>query len=114
MKPTKGNSGIFFKGGSSQILIENNLISGIRGNSALMLGGNTGVQYFDPNYAGQEGVNQVARNNIVADYDTLAIEVRGVMEDASITTPLSETPFTPSSAFSTATTRPGVKAQTSR
>ena len=78
-EPTKGNSGIFFKGGSSQILIENNLISGIRGNSALMLGGNTGVQYFNPNYAGQEGVNQVARNNIVADYDDSAIEVRGVM-----------------------------------
>jgi len=76
--PPQGNSGIFFKGGSSQILIENNLISGIRGNSALMLGGNTGVQYFHPSYSGQEGVNQIARNNIVADYNDSAIEVRGV------------------------------------
>jgi hypothetical protein len=76
--PTPGNSGIFFKGGSSNILIENNLISGIRGNSALMLGGNTGPQYFDPDVASQEGVDQVARNNIVTDYNDSAIEVRGV------------------------------------
>jgi hypothetical protein len=77
--PTPGNSGIFFKGGSSRILIEDNLISGIRGNSALMLGGNSGPQYFDPNVPAQEGVDQVARNNIIADYNNSAIEVRGVL-----------------------------------
>jgi hypothetical protein len=77
--PTQGNSGIFFKGGSRQILIEGNLISGIRGNSALMLGGNTGPQYFDPEVRTQEGVDQVARNNIIADYNDSAIEVRGVL-----------------------------------
>jgi hypothetical protein len=77
--PTPRNSGIFFKGGSAQILIEDNLISGIRGNSALMLGGNSGVQYFDPHYPTQEGVDQIARNNIIADYNDSAIEVRGVV-----------------------------------
>lgn len=77
--PTPGNSGVFFKGGSAQVLIEDNLISGIRGNSALMLGGNTGVQYFNPNYPTQEGVDQTARNNIIADYNDSAIEVRGVV-----------------------------------
>jgi hypothetical protein len=77
--PTEGNSGIFFKGGSHQILIENNLISGIRGNSAVMLGGNSGGQYFDPDVPGQEGVDQIARNNIIADYNDSAIEVRGVL-----------------------------------
>ncbi|QQP90152.1 hypothetical protein IGS68_02460 [Skermanella sp. TT6] len=80
--PTQGNSGIFFKGGSSQVLIEGNLISGIRGNSALMLGGNSGGQYFDPDFASQEGVDQIARNNIIADYDDSAIEVRGVVRGA--------------------------------
>lgn len=77
--PTQGNSGIFFKGGSTRVLIEDNLISGIRGNSALMLGGNTGPQYFDPDLPSQEGTDQVARNNIIADYNDSAIEVRGVV-----------------------------------
>ena len=77
--PTQGNSGIFFKGGSRQILIEGNLISGIRGNSALMLGGNSGPQYFNPDLPSQEGMDQVARNNIIADYNDSAIEVRGVL-----------------------------------
>jgi hypothetical protein len=77
--PTPGNSGIFFKGGSTRVLIEDNLISGIRGNSALMLGGNSGPQYFDPDVPSQEGTDQVARNNIIADYNDSAIEVRGVL-----------------------------------
>ena len=77
--PTPGNSGIFFKGGSRQVLIESNLISGIRGNSALMLGGNSGPQYFNPDLPSQEGMDQVARNNIIADYNDSAIEVRGVL-----------------------------------
>jgi hypothetical protein len=77
--PPQGNSGIFFKGGSSQILIEGNLISGIRGNSALMLGGDTIGPYWNPNFSSQEGVDQVARNNIIADYNDSAIEVRGVV-----------------------------------
>jgi len=44
-----------------------------------MLGGNTGAQYFDPTVSSQEGVDQVARNNIIADYNDSAIEVRGVL-----------------------------------
>jgi hypothetical protein len=76
--PPRGNSGVFFKGGSSLILLEGNLVSGIRGNSAVMLGGNSGGQYFSPDVPNQEGVDQFARNNIIADYDDSAIEVRGV------------------------------------
>ncbi len=73
-----GSHGIFFKGGSSKILIENNLISGIRQNAALQLGGNTGAGFFDPAHANWEGVDQVARNNLITDFDDSAVEIRGV------------------------------------
>jgi hypothetical protein len=77
-----GSHGIFFKGGSSRILIEGNLIDGIRGNAALQLGGNTGPGFFDPAHAGWEGVHQVARNNLIADFDDSAVEIRGVKQAA--------------------------------
>ena len=74
----QGSHGIFFKGGSSKILIEDNLITGIRGNAALQLGGNTGPGFFDPAHANWEGVDQLARNNLIADFDDSAVEIRGV------------------------------------
>lgn len=73
-----GSHGIFFKGGSENVLIEGNLISGIRQNAALQLGGNTGFGFFNPAWPDWEGVSQVARNNVIADFDDSAIEVRGV------------------------------------
>jgi len=73
-----GSHGIFFKGGSADILIEGNVVRGIRGNAALQLGGNTGASYWNPLYPDWEGVNQVARNNLIADFDDSAVEIRGV------------------------------------
>ena len=73
-----GSHGIFFKGGSSDILIERNLVSGIRLNAALQLGGNTGAEFWNPAHPDWEGVDQVARNNLIADVDDSAIEIRGV------------------------------------
>jgi hypothetical protein len=72
--------GIFFKGGSSEILIERNLVSGIRGNAAVMVGGDTGAKWFDARNAAPklEGADQLIRNNLVADFDDAAFEVRGV------------------------------------
>ncbi len=71
---------IFFKGGSSDTLIERNLIEGARGNGAVMVGGDTGGQWFDGLYYSNkiEGVNQVIRNNLIADFDDSAFEIRGV------------------------------------
>ena len=73
-----GSHGIFFKGGSSDILIEGNLIRGIRGNAALQLGGNTGAAFWDPAHPEWEGVDHIARNNLIADFDDSAVEIRGV------------------------------------
>lgn len=73
-----GSHGIFFKGGSSEIVIEQNVIRGIRGNAALQLGGNTGAAFWDPAHAAWEGVDQIARNNLIADFDDSAVEIRGV------------------------------------
>ncbi len=73
-----GSHGIFFKGGSSDILIEGNLVRGIRANAALQLGGNTGASFWNPAYPAWEGVNQTARNNIITDFDDSAVEIRGV------------------------------------
>ena len=73
-----GSHGIFFKGGSSDIVIEGNVVRGIRGNAALQLGGNTGASFWDPGYPDWEGVNQIARNNLIADFDDSAVEIRGV------------------------------------
>ena len=73
-----GSHGIFFKGGSTDIVIDGNLIRGIRGNAALQLGGNTGASFWNPAYPAWEGVDQVARNNIIADFDDSAVEIRGV------------------------------------
>jgi len=73
-----GSHGIFFKGGSADILIEGNLIRGIRGNAAMQLGGDTGATFWNPAYPEWEGVNQIARNNLIADFDDSAVEIRGV------------------------------------
>ncbi|MCP4304835.1 MAG: hypothetical protein GY788_08185 [bacterium] len=73
-----GSHGIFFKGGSADILIEGNVIRGIRGNAALQLGGSTGASFWNPLYPAWEGVDQVARNNVIADFDDSAVEIRGV------------------------------------
>jgi len=73
-----GSHGIFFKGGSWQILIEDNQIFGIRQNAAVQLGGNTGPNFFDPLWPQWEGVNQVVRNNHLYDFDDSAFEIRGV------------------------------------
>jgi len=73
-----GSHGIFFKGGSSDVLIEGNVIRGIRANAALQLGGDTGASFWNPAYPAWEGVNQVARNNLIADFDDSAVEIRGV------------------------------------
>lgn len=70
--------GVLFKGGSSNILIDGNLIRGIRANAALQLGGNTGASFWNPAYPQWEGVDQIARNNIIVDFDDSAIEIRGV------------------------------------
>jgi hypothetical protein len=73
--------GIFFKGGSSEILIERNLVSGIHGNPAIMVGGDTGAKWFDGLHAAPkvEGVNEVVRGNIIADEDDAAVELRGAV-----------------------------------
>ncbi len=73
-----GSHGIFFKGGSADILIEGNVIRGIRGNAALQLGGSTGAAFWNPLYPAWEGVDQIARNNIITDFDDSAVEIRGV------------------------------------
>jgi hypothetical protein len=73
-----GSHGIFFKGGSDGVLIENNLISGIRGNAALQLGGSTGASFWNPTQPNYEGVDQVARNNLIVDFDDSGVEIRGV------------------------------------
>ena len=74
-----GSHGIFFKGGSSKILIEENRIWGIRQNAALQLGGNTGPNFWDPGFPLWEGVDQVARRNVIFDFDDSAFEIRGVL-----------------------------------
>lgn len=73
-----GSHGVFFKGGSSNILIEDNEVYGIRQNAAVQLGGNTGPNFFDPLWPQWEGVAQVVRNNHVHDVDDSAFEIRGV------------------------------------
>ena len=72
-----GDHGIFFKGGSSEILIEGNLIRGIHQNAALQLGGVTGSTFFDPAHSTVEGFDQVARNNLITDCDDACVQVEG-------------------------------------
>ncbi len=71
-------AGITFKGGSSKILIENNFIKGVRKNPAIIMGGRTFLNFFDPQYPDQEGVEQMARNNIIVDFDESAVSFQGV------------------------------------
>lgn len=73
-----GSHGVFYKGGADHVLIEGNLISGVEGNAALQLGGNTGAGFFNPDLPDREGADQVARNNLIADFTDSAIEIRGV------------------------------------
>ena len=72
-----GDHGIFFKGGSSEILLEDNLIRGIRGNAAVQLGGVTGTAYFDPAHPDVEGYDQLARNNLITDCDDAVVQIEG-------------------------------------
>jgi hypothetical protein len=73
----QGDHGMFFKGGSAEILIENNLIRGIHGNAALQLGGVTGATFFDPNHPSVEGYDQLARNNLITDCDDAVVQIEG-------------------------------------
>jgi hypothetical protein len=73
----QGDHGMFFKGGSAEILIENNLIRGIHGNAALQLGGATGTTFFDPNHPSVEGYDQLARNNLITDCDDAVVQIEG-------------------------------------
>ncbi len=75
-----GSHGVFFKGGSDHVLIEGNLIRGITQNAALQLGGNTGFGFFNPSWPDWEGVDQTARNNVIADFTDSAVEIRGVYD----------------------------------
>jgi hypothetical protein len=72
-----GDHGIFFKGGSAEILLENNLVRGIHGNAAIQLGGVTGMQYFDPNHPSVEGYDEMARNNLITDCDDAVVQIEG-------------------------------------
>ena len=73
-----GMQGLFYKGGSSDILLEKNLVRGVRGNAAFQLGGDAEVPYFTPEHPGQEGVGYVVRNNVIADCNDSVFEVRGI------------------------------------
>jgi hypothetical protein len=73
----QGNHGIFFKGGSSEILLEDNLVRGIRGNAAVQLGGATGPTFFDPAHPNVEGFDEVARNNLITDCDDAVVQIEG-------------------------------------
>lgn len=73
----QGDHGMFFKGGSAEILIEDNLIRGIHGNAALQLGGVTGTTFFDPNHPSVEGYDQLARNNLITDCDDAVVQIEG-------------------------------------
>jgi len=72
-----GYHGIFFKGGSSEILIEKNLVRGIRSNAAIQLGGVTGTTFFDPAHATVEGFDQMARDNLITDCDDACVQIEG-------------------------------------
>jgi hypothetical protein len=72
-----GDHGIFFKGGSSDVLLEDNLVYGIHSNAAIQLGGITGSQFFDPAHPDVEGFAEVARNNLIADCDDAVFQVEG-------------------------------------
>jgi hypothetical protein len=71
-------AGVTFRGGSSRILIEDNFFKGMRKNPVLILGGRTFLNFFDPQYPEQEGVDQLARNNILVDFDEAAVSFQGV------------------------------------
>lgn len=73
-------AGVTFKGGSSRILIENNFLKGARKNPAIIMGGRTFLNFFDPQYPDQEGVDQVVRNNIIVDFDESAVSFQGVKD----------------------------------
>lgn len=75
------SQGIFAKGGSSDVLIERNLVERLASNTAdaigIVLGGVTDRQFFTPVDAGYEATRVIARNNIVIGADGAGIGAQG-------------------------------------
>lgn len=73
----KGSTATFAKGGSAFILMERNVVHGVRGAHAIMLGGDSGEGLFHPDRPDIECEKMIVRNNVIVDCDDSAIESRG-------------------------------------
>lgn len=73
----KGQTATFAKGGCHFIMFEKNVVHGIRGAHAIMLGGDSGANLFNPKFPDIECESMIVRNNVIVDCDDSAIEVRG-------------------------------------
>lgn len=75
--PRKGSTATFAKGGSRYILFERNVVLGVRGAHAIMLGGDSGKGLFHKDCPDAECEKMIVRNNVIVDCDDSAIEARG-------------------------------------
>ena len=77
-------AGIFAKGGSTGVLIENNYVHDIPNGDGICIGGQTGTEYFRPGYTTYEAKNVTVVDNYVEDVARRPVNVKGAIDSKII------------------------------
>jgi VCBS repeat-containing protein len=73
-------AGIFAKGGSTGVLIQNNYVHDIPFGDGICIGGQTATEYFRPGYAAYEAKNVIVVDNYVEDVARRPVNVKGALD----------------------------------
>jgi VCBS repeat-containing protein len=73
-------AGIFAKGGSTGVLIENNYVHDIPNGDGICIGGQTDPAYFRPGYTAYEAKNVTVVDNYVDDVARRPVNVKGALD----------------------------------
>ena len=77
-------AGIFAKGGSTGVLIENNYVHDIPFGDGICIGGQTETQFFRPGFTTYEAKNVLVTGNLVEDVARRPVNVKGALDSQII------------------------------
>jgi len=82
--PKSTAAGIFAKGGSTGVVIQNNYVHDIPFGDGIGIGGQTGTEYFRPGYTTYEAKNVLVTDNYVEDVARRPVNVKGALDSQII------------------------------
>ena len=77
-------AGIFAKGGSTGVLIQNNYVHDIPNGDGICIGGQTGTEFFRPGYTTYEAKDVLVTGNFVEDVLRRPVNVKGALDSQII------------------------------